>query len=219
MKKQPPIIPGALEYRVEIHEGVRKSFQDIFCSMPDCPSIMSTAVSGDFKPASVIMNIAKKRGWKISGNHYKNRICPLHTQVEPKEEEETTVATQLTKSKDDTTVPSEAARAKRRAVFFEIDSAYENKSYKAGFSDAVIADKCKVSLNMVQMIREENFGPAGHSPEVTEIRNMIAGLTKRIDAIETKAIDHLTLVETTAKNLRSDLGILEAKLKNLESLL
>lgn len=129
------------------------------------------------------------------------------------------MVTQLTKPKDDTPVPSEAARAKRRAVFFEIDSAYENKSYKAGFSDAVIADKCKVSLNMVQMIREENFGPAGHSPEVTEIRNMIAGLTKRIEAIETKAIDYLTLAETTAGNLRSDLGILEAKLKNLESML
>lgn len=219
MKKQPPIIPGALEHRVEIHEGVRKSFQDLSCSMPDCPSILSTAVSGDFKPASVIMNIAKKRGWKISGNHYKNRICPLHLQVEPKEEEETTVVTQLTKPKDDTAIPSEAARAKRRAVFFEIDNAYEGRSYKAGFSDAIIAEKCKVSLNMVQTIREENFGPAGHSPEVNEIRNMIAGLTKRIDTIETKAIEYLSMAETSVESLRSDLAILENKLKNLEKLL
>lgn len=219
MRKQPPIIPGVLDYRVEIHEGIRKSFQDLSCSMPDCQNILSTTISGDFKPAPIIMNIAKKKGWKISGNHYKNRICPLHTQVEPKEEKETTVVTQLTKPKDDTPVPSEAARAKRRAVFFEIDAAYENKSYKAGFSDSIIADKCKVSLNMVQMIREENFGPVGHNPEVTEIRNMISSLNKRIDAIETKAIDYLTLTETTAANLRSDLGILETKLKNLESLL
>lgn len=217
MKKQPPIIPGALEYRVEIHEGVRKSFQDLSCSMPDCPNILSTAVSGDFKPASVIMNIAKKRGWQISGNRYKNRICPLHS--EPRKEE-TTVATQLTKPKDkEGPVPSEAARAKRREVFFEIDSAYEGRSYKAGFSDAIIADKCKVSLNMVQVIREENFGPAGHSTEVTEIRNMIAGLTKRIEVIETKAIDYLTMAETSAGSLRSDLAILEEKLKNLEKLL
>ena len=129
------------------------------------------------------------------------------------------MATQLTKPKEEAPVPSEAARAKRRAVFFEIDNAYEGKSYKAGYSDAIIADKCKVSINMVQMIREENFGPAGHSPEVTEVRNMITSLTKRIEAIEAKALEYLALAETTAGSLRSDLAILEAKLKNLENLL
>ncbi len=129
------------------------------------------------------------------------------------------MVTQITKPKDQTPIPSEAARAKRRAVFFEIDNVYEGKSYKAGYSDAIIAEKCKVSLNMVQMIREENFGPAGHSPEVIEIQNMITSLTKKIDAIEAKALEYLASAETTAGSLRSDLAILEAKLKNLENLL
>jgi len=215
MQKQPPIIDGALEYRVEIHEGIRKTFQDLICSEPGCENRMSTAVGGDFKPASVIMNMAKKRGWLISGNRYKNRICPLHS--EPRKEE-TTVVTQLTKPKDDP-IPSEAARAQRRAVFFEMDSAYEGKSYKPGFSDQMIADKLKVSVGMVRQIREENFGPVGHSSEVTEIRNLITMINKRIDTIETKAIDALTLAETTAQSLRSDVAILEDKLKKLEELL
>lgn len=217
MKKQPPIIPGALEYRVEIHEGVRKSFQDLSCSMPDCPNVLSTAVSGDFKPASVIMNIAKKRGWQISGNRYKNRICPNHS--EPRKEE-ATVATQLTKPKDPSgPVPSEAARAKRREVFFEIDSAYEGRSYKAGFSDAIIADKCKVSLNMVQMIREENFGPAGHDVRILELQELIKALEDRINKIETDAIEALSAAETMAQDLRRDIASLRDRAYKLEKLL
>lgn len=218
MKKQPPIIPGALEHRVEIHEGIRKSFQDLSCSVPDCPNILSTAVSGDFKPASVIMNIAKKKGWQISGNHYKNRICPDHHEPRKKE---TPVSTQLTKPKDspEQIVPSEAARAKRREVFFEIDSAYENKSYKAGFSDAVIADKCKVSLNMVQMIREENFGPAGHDVRILELQRLIKALEDRINKIETNAIEALSAAETLAQDLRREVASLRDRAFKLEKLL
>lgn len=217
MKKQPPTIPGVLEHRVENHGRVLTSYQDLTCSVPGCTSVLSVAVTRTLKPADIIMNIARQKGWQISGNKYKNRICPIHSKVEPKEKP--TMVTQITKPKDQTQVPSEAARAKRRAVFFEIDNAYEGKSYKAGYSDAIIAEKCKVSLNMVQMIREENFGPAGHSPEITEIQNMITSLTKKIDAIEAKALEYLASAETTAGNLRSDLAILEAKLKNLETLL
>lgn len=209
-----PLDSEAIRHRVEIHEGVRKSFQEISCTVPGCTNTMSTPVSVSMKPASVVMNMAKKKGWTITGNRYKNRICPNH-------QKETTMVTQLTKpkEKDEVAVPSEAARAKRREVFFEIDSAYQGKAYKSGFSDAKIADKCKVSLNMVQMIREENFGPAGHDTKIVELQGLIAAFELRINEIETKAIDALTAAETTAQGLRRDLASLKDRLLKLEDLL
>ena len=206
-----PLDSDVIRHRVEIHEGVRKSFQEITCTVPECSHTMRTPVSVSMKPASVVMNMAKKKGWTITGNRYKNRICPNH-------QKEETMATQLTKPKDQP-VPSEAARAKRREVFFEIDNAYDGKAYKSGFSDAIIADKCKVSLNMVQVIREENFGPAGPDSRVVELNNLINSMEARITQLEETGMKAYENAEKAAQDCRRDLASLKDRLNKLEGLL
>ena len=206
-----PLDSEAIRHRVEIHEGVRKSFQEITCTFPGCTNTMSTPVSVSMKPAFVVMNMAKKKGWTITGNRYKNRICPHH-------QKETIVVTQLTKPKDQP-VPSEAARAKRREVFFEIDNAYDGKTYKPGFSDAQIAEKCKVSLNMVQVIREENFGPAGPDSRVMELHGLIKSMEAKINQIEETGMKAYENAEKAAFDCRRDLASLKDRLHKLEDLL
>lgn len=200
---------GSVSNRVEITDGVRRTYQDVFYTHPGCLSCLSFSVSNTLKPTSVLMNMAKKKGWTISGNKYKNRICPEH---KPEPRKETPMA-------EASTIPTDAARAQRRQVFFELDNSYEGKAYKPGFSDQTIATKLKVSVGMVKTIREENFGPAGHDGKITELHTQMVNLERRIDTIETNILTAMESAETIAKTLRRDLASLKDQLNKLEGLL
>ena len=200
---------GSIINRVEIADGIRRTYQDLFCTHPGCLSCLSFSVSNTLKPVSVIMNMAKKKGWTISGNKYKNRICPEH---KPEPRKETPMA-------EAPIIPTDAARAQRRQVFFELDNSYEGKSYKTGFSDQTIATKLKVSVGMVKAIREENFGPAGHDGKISELHTQMVNLEKRIDTIETNILTAMQTAEDLAKSLRRDLASLKDQLNKLEGLL
>lgn len=207
---QPPVIPGTLLHRVEINGGLKRAYQEVTCSEPGCTNVMSIPVNNEFKPADVIMNMAKRRGWQISGNRYKNRICPLHQETKEKP---------MTSTTEKKPVPTDAARADRRRIFFEIDEAYQGKGYKAGFSDTIIAEKLKVPTSLVAQIREENFGPAGHNMELQRLISVMSVLEDRINKIETSALEALSKAEVIAQDLRKDLALLRDQVTKLENLL
>jgi hypothetical protein len=223
MSREPVLIDNIVTHHVEINEGVRKSFQNIACTHPECESTLSFAVTHTLKPASVIMNIAKKKGWTISGNRYKNRICPNHkVHIQEKtmsEQINNPSAAKLPPLVPSTNIPTEAARLQRRKVFFEISEVYATKAYNPGFSDQTIATKLKVPVNVVRLVREENFGPAGHDENTQEIRKAIKVFEDKLNALDANLMSLLSDAESKFQAMRRDLASLTDKLNKLEEIL
>ena len=99
-----------------------------------------------------------------------------------------------------TDVPSDAAKVLRRKVYDAIDEAYDEKGkrYRAKlngkFSDQSIADDVGCSVQLVEKIREEFFGPAGLSEPVEQIKALQV------------ALSHLERDNTALENLAKGVG-------------
>ena len=116
-------------------------------------------------------------------------------------------------------LPSEAARAQRRKVFYEIEDHYDGNRYATGFSDAYIATKLGVAVNMVVEIREQNFGPAGPDPRIEELRQKVRDIEARVGQIEDKALAVVDHAEKMAIELRREIASLTDKINKLEGTL
>lgn len=211
MKKIYLVDPEAVTERVEIKEGMRRTFQVVHCSEPGCTHTLEFSVVNTLKPVAVLMNYAKQKGWRIFGNKYKNRICPLH---QTKKEEP--MATQLTRPKEARIEPSEAAKVQRRKVFFAIDEAYDKNHYLNGMTDEIIAEKLGVAVTLVRTIREENFNPAGENPEITEMKSLLRTIEGQLKLIEDQYLSQLVKIDKMTKDLTEQINELRTKIETFE---
>jgi phage host-nuclease inhibitor protein Gam len=116
-------------------------------------------------------------------------------------------------------LPTDAARAQRRKVFYEIEEYYGEGGYKVGFSDAYIATKLAVSVGMVAEVREMNFGPAGPDPRIADLRQKVRDIEARVGQIEDKALAVMDHAEKMAIELRREIASLTDKINKLEGTL
>lgn len=61
-----------------IHRGLQKNNQFICCSEPGCAATLEVPIKGSPKPGDVILNMARRRGWRVDGDGRKVRLCPTH---------------------------------------------------------------------------------------------------------------------------------------------
>ena len=211
MKKIYLVDPEAVSERVEIKDGTRRTYQVIHCSEPGCNHTLEFSVVSTLKPVSVLMNYAKQKGWKISGNRYKNRICPIH---QTKKEEP--MATQITRPKEDRAEPSEAAKIQRRKVFFAIDEAYDKNHYINGATDESIAKALGVAVTLVRTIREENFGPAGEDPEIIKMKALLKTAEESLNQLQESTLAEMVKLENITKDLTSQIYNLRTRIEAFE---
>jgi hypothetical protein len=162
--------------------------------------------------------MARRRGWNIEGDGRKVRICPKHKEVKMAKPNPSLAAAGLglVPLSESLKLPTDAARAQRRKVFYEIEECYGEGGYRAGFSDAYVATKLAVAVGMVTEVREMNFGPAGPDPRITALRDQVKGLENRIVQIEEAALAIMEQAETKGKELRRDIASLLDKINKLE---
>lgn len=219
---------------LEFHGPNRERVQVIRCTEKKCSRVMRTKAKGKLKPADVIMNMARRKGWKIDVNK-KTAVCPNHAKEDKpkmrledlkqlKGNEE--IAGVPVDNKDDKVVqpqivgqngkseekPRELTQVFRRKIFREIDGSYENNRYVTGVTDKTIADELNVPRKWVEDIREEMFGPAGPNPEVVAISEQLVELARAATKLE---IEGLKLAEE-AEALRKKGQELEQKLAEIK---
>jgi len=74
-----PTAPDVIETRSHADAGQKVTEQVVVCSAPGCGFEMATKVTNTLKPGNVILNMARRRGWRIEGDGRKVRLCPAHT--------------------------------------------------------------------------------------------------------------------------------------------
>lgn len=80
--------------------------------------------------------------------------------------------------------PQQMSRGDRRIIFAKLEEVFadEQTGYQPGWTDSKVATDLGVPLAWVKTAREENFGPAGINPEITQA--MADATAWRTDAVE-----------------------------------
>lgn len=197
--------------------GRRVQAQVLHCSYPGCTEYIRVTVKGSPKPAEAIYGIARKRSWSIhSGRN--EFLCPVHALT--KGGKSSDVLEDLKTEEPMTTTsenkPRTMTREDRRAIFREIDDCYDKGRYVDGVTDKTIGEKLKMPWAWVKAVRDENFGPAGPSPEIAELRKQIANLETRVEQVEAAGLAALEHAEGKAKEFRRDIASLLDKINKIE---
>lgn len=114
--------------------------------------------------------------------------------------------------------PREMTRADKRIIFNKLEEVYadETAGYTSGWSDQRVATDLGVPLDWVRALRDENFGPEGHSPEAKaifdETRKLLDQARGERDALLAKANELVAL----AGKLLGELDRMERKLQQIE---
>lgn len=114
--------------------------------------------------------------------------------------------------------PREMSRADKRIIFNKLEEVYgdEHTGYSSGWSDQKVASDLGVAVDWVRTLRDENFGPEGHSPEAKavfeETRKLLADMRAEREKLVVKA-NELT---AAASKLALEADRLERKLTQIE---
>ena len=185
--------------------------QRIACSHEGCSETLDFRKASGNRPPEAIRSMALNKGWKADVNKG-NHLCPAHN---PKHKEPDMAHTSrpLPKPAPTTTIFREMTVKDRRAIFREIDDNYDESraSYVFEVTDKTIGEKLGVPWAWVANIRDDNFGPAGPDPKITEALEQIETLTKEVRAAELKAIE----AAERADHIGLELGKMKARLGKL----
>lgn len=126
--------------------------------------------------SDVVVAKARRAGWK-TGKHVvcaecqKIRKGPKMTET-PKPAAEAAPAPKPDPAKSE---PSDAAKRARRLIYMALEDYYDDtaKRYRAGHSDASIAEEVGVAVSVVAAIRESDFGPLGVPEEIADLQRAI----------------------------------------------
>jgi hypothetical protein len=119
---------------------------------------------------------ARRAGWK-TGKHVVCAECQK-IRKEPKMTETpkpAAAATPAPPPEPAKAEPSDAAKRARRLIYMGLEDYYDDtaKRYRAGHSDASIAEEVGVAVSVVAAIRETDFGPLGVPEEIADLQRAI----------------------------------------------
>ena len=159
---------------------------------------------------------ARRAGWK-TGKHVVCAECqtkrkePKMTETpKPAVEAAPTPAPEPAKAER-----SDAAKRARRLIYMALEDYYDDtaKRYRAGQSDASIAEEVGVAVAVVAAIRETDFGPLGVPEEIADLQkaifqtqDFIADEVRKLLADMKAVEDRLNLAMTEAKNRQEGLA-------------
>ena len=110
-------------------EGMKRRCQEVACTHPECEATVSVPVNESRRPASVIFNMARRKGWDINEGK-RTFLCPEHRKDK-----------KVTTKEPDVRQPT---KEQRRAIFREIDENYAGRCYVPGVTDKTIGEKLKM---------------------------------------------------------------------------
>lgn len=111
--------------------------------------------------------------------------------------------------------PSDAAKRARRLIYMALEDYYDDtaKRYRAGHSDASIAEEVGVAVSVVASIRESDFGPLGVPEEIADLQraifqtqDFINDEVRKLGAEMRRVEERLTRIMTDAKERQEGLA-------------
>lgn len=221
-------------------EGVRVPYVlRIWCSRCSANEVIRIHGGVQTTQQGIAEKLFRQRGWSI-GRRRKSDVCPHCVQRERDERAAKRLPTetniielkpivteekpmpvapvQISPAQIAAAPPREMSRTDKRIIFNKLEEVYvdENVGYGAGWNDQKVATDLGVPLDWVRTLRDENFGPEGHSPEARivfdETRKMIDELRSEREKLMVKA-NELT---ATAAKLALEADRLDRKLTQIE---
>lgn len=114
--------------------------------------------------------------------------------------------------------PREMSRSDKRIIFNKLEEVYidENTGYSSGWSDQRVAVDLGVPIEWVRSLRDENFGPEGHSPEAKALFDEARKLLDSARGEREQIIQKINELTAAAAKLALDVDRLERKLIQVE---
>lgn len=148
-------------------------------------------------PLDALFRFGRERGWDMDrkGKHK----CPG---CKEKEKMQADVRTNTGASEQP---PRQMDAQDRRRVFRAVDEAYDdvNHRYVPGYTDETVAKNLGVPRKWVEIIREENFGPAGVDPQIAAIITEVNRLDAEIKKASAAYFEFLAAAEKRVSDLRA----------------
>lgn len=114
--------------------------------------------------------------------------------------------------------PREMSRTDKRIIFSKLEQVYgdEHTGYSNGWSDQKVASDLGVAVDWVRTLRDENFGPEGHSPEAKVVFEETRKLLDEVRAEREKLVVKANELTAAASKLALEADRLERKLLQIE---
>lgn len=114
--------------------------------------------------------------------------------------------------------PREMSRADKRIIFNKLEEVYgdEHSGYTNGWSDQKVASDLGVPVDWVRTLRDENFGPEGHSPEAKAVFDETRKLLETMRAEREKLQGKASEMIAAATKIAAEADRLERKLLQIE---
>ncbi len=178
----------------------------VFVPCRACGETKEVALPKVMSPEGVRRKM-ETEGWDLRAR----RRCPVCAEPKPKEEPEVSTEPKLTvvPAAPDK-VPTDAARAMRRAILQWLDEGYDvaNQRYRPTISDASIAKEMTAPVALIKQMREEFYGPASEPPELVDLRHELV-------AIQTEARETRDQFDTKMSGLHGRMKAVETRLGKL----
>ena len=116
------------------------------------------------------------------------------------------------------TPPREMSRADKRIIFSKLDEVYsdEKSGYSNGWSDQRVATDLGVPLAWVTEIRDDSFGPEGHSPEAKALFEEVRKMLQEARSERENLAETVRVLNNGANKLSVEIDRLERKLALVE---
>jgi hypothetical protein len=196
---------------ISLPGGVRRSdphsamIVDLPCSK--CGMVEQAWRSGNIVPPDIVAKKLQRQGWRL-GNKAGAHLCPYHR----KEKEEmtkpkliagndTALSTGTVIAEDSLT--SDQTRKARRDALDLLDCNFnvETGQFKAGESDATIAELTGLSEKAVADLREQFYGPVKEDPEARKLRHEITALAGEIVKEERRSAEAIAKMRQELEGL------------------
>jgi hypothetical protein len=186
-----------------LQRGDHKTIARFQCA--ECPARLDIGLAGGLNPRW-LANQAKQKGWEADAYYPQACLCPDCTtkptnndtdselkklerkmaQQPPPNTPEPPPIVQEPQPQPAVVTPREPTSDQRTLIRKLLDANFDDELgfYAAGWSDARIAEEVNVPRLVVERLRDTAFGPLKVTPEIVALREEVAKLFAKLEAVE-----------------------------------